>query len=137
MKTKKQSYPPLQIGTSFMLVIFIILCMVVFAVLSLSTAQKDYEYSQKNAIRTTEFYEANNLAEEQLAEIDSQLHHEASETDYGDTVEYTVPINDNETLQVVLALHPHSVPRYTILTWKKISTENWTGDQSLPVLGSE
>ena len=38
MKPKKNSYPPVNVGSSFMLVILVILCMVVFAMLSLSGA---------------------------------------------------------------------------------------------------
>lgn len=46
MREKKTTYPPINIGTSFMLVIFILLCMVIFSVLSLSSAVKDYELHQ-------------------------------------------------------------------------------------------
>ena len=51
--TKKHVLPPVNIGTSFMLVTFIILCMVIFSVLSLSSAIKNQTYSQKNADRVT------------------------------------------------------------------------------------
>ena len=134
MKQKKFTYPPLQIGTSFMLLVFIILCMVTFAVLSLSNSMKDYEYSKKNAERTTAFYEANNLAEEKLAEIDQALMNgEVSE----ETVEFSVPMNDSESLEIVLETHPGQNPRYSIVTWKQISSQEWSGDQTLPVLGVE
>lgn len=134
MKPKKFSYPPLQIGTSFMLLIFIILSMVTFAVLSLSSSMKDYEYSQKNAQRTTEYYAASNLAEEKLAEFDTAIKNNEIPNE---TIEFTVPINDSESLQVVLNTQPKKSPCFSVITWKQISTQEWSGDQSLPVLGGE
>ena len=128
MKDKKFSYPPVQIGASFMLLIFVILCMVTFAVLSLSTSMKDYEYSVKNSERTIQYYTANNIAEEKLAEIISS---ETTEK----TIEYQVPINDNEALEVVIMIQPDKNTKYSIVTWKQISTKEWTGDEKLPVLG--
>ena len=128
MKDKKFSYPPVQIGASFMLLIFVILCMVTFAVLSLSTSMKDYEYSVKNSEKTIQYYTANNIAEEKLAEIISS---ETTEK----TIEYQVPINDNEALEVVIMIQPDKNTKYSIVTWKQISTKEWTGDEKLPVLG--
>lgn len=134
MKIKKTSYPPVTIGVSFMLVIFLILSMVIFAVLSFSTAQKDYNYSQKYAALTTEYYTASAKAEEKLAEIDQEIKNgEITES----TIEFTVPINDSKILQVVLKVHPEQSDRYTITTWKQITTTTWEGDESLPVLGSK
>ena len=130
MKTEKKVYPPIQIGVSFMLVIFLILCMVTFAALSLSSAQKDYEYSLKNAERTTAYYEASNLAEEKLAEIDRAL---ASGQDAEE--EFLIPINDSEALHVILEFHSQESSGYTITSWKQISTDDWTGNEQLPVLG--
>ena len=47
-RTKKRpdSMPGFQIGTSYLLVIFIILCLVTFAALALSSALRDQSYSQ-------------------------------------------------------------------------------------------
>lgn len=134
MKSKKFSYPPLQIGTSFMLLIFVILCMVTFAVLSLSSSMKDYEYSMKNAERTTEYYEACNQAEEKLAQIDEDLKNNVVSDEI---IKFAVPVNESESLQVILETHPQQFPRYSIITWKQVSDHEWSGDQSLPVLGGK
>lgn len=131
MKSKKRSYPPIFIGSSFMLVIFIVLCMVIFALLSFSSAKRDFDYSLKNAQRTTEYYKANNLAEKKLAQIVSDM-----ETTDAGTVSFTVPINDTEQLEVILELFPNETPCYQILSWKQSSTRDWNGDQSLPVLST-
>lgn len=138
MKEQKQSYPLIHMGTSFMLVIFVIFCMVIFSMLSLSTSQKDYNFTVKNAIRNQKYYEANARAEEQLSKIDSELRQLAdSSQDIPEQIEFSVPINDSEALLVVLKTQPQEVPRYTITTWKQISTKEWAGDQRLPLLGNE
>lgn len=130
MKTKKSSYPPINIGTSFMLVIFINLCMVIFSVLSLSSASKDYEYSKRNAARTQAYYEACNQAEEIRAQI-------AAEKTTQEIIEYSVPIDDNEALQVVLKCKKNGESRYYIHSWTQKSITEWNNTQTLPVLGSE
>lgn len=159
MKTRKTSYPPVNIGASLMLVIFIILCMVVFAVLSLSSALKDLDYSEKNALRTSSYYEASNRAEELLAQIDTILAETpsreeriqklqtfenvtAAEEGFELVVTYSVPIDEDEILQITLAApfqtpETHVSQRYTIRSWTQCSAAEWTGTQSLPVLGSD
>ena len=159
---RKTSYPPITIGTSFLLIAFIILCMIIFSVLSLSSALKDVQYSQKNADRTSAYYEANNQAEQHLASIDALIHAsdtfeacleqlEANDsmTLYTDSamaqaaLTYTVSIDEDEALQVTLILHSketgdsETAIGYTVAAWNTISTVDWNGNQSLPVLGSE
>ena len=73
MKPKKNSYPAVNIGSSFMLVILIILSMVIFAVLSLSGALRDARYIERKAGRTANYYQANNTAEKILADIIDNL----------------------------------------------------------------
>lgn len=71
MKRKKRgSYPGIQIGTSYLLVIFVILCLVTFATLSLSSAKRDQSYSQQLAGRETAYCEANAKAAQIMAQID-------------------------------------------------------------------
>lgn len=126
MKRKKSSYPPINMGTSFLLAIFMILCMIIFAVLSLSSALKDYEYSKQNASRISAYYQACNTAEEIRAKIEAESHYES-------TIEYSVPVNENEALHVILEPTEHS---YQIKSWKLESTAHWESTQTLPVLGN-
>lgn len=129
MREKKTSYPPINIGTSFMLVIFILLCMVIFSVLSLSSALKDYDYTKQKADRTRAYYEACNEAEEIYAKIEEENHRE-------DSIVYSLPINENEQLQVTLKRQSDAENNYYIYSWLQISTQEWTADHTLPVLGS-
>ena len=63
-RTKKRpdSMPGFQIGTSYLLVIFIILCLVTFAALALSSALRDQSYSQALAKHQTEYAAASTQA---------------------------------------------------------------------------
>ena len=56
MNKEKRTFGFLNIGTASLLVVFLTLCLVSFAMLSLSTAKSDYEFSQKLAQKTTAYY---------------------------------------------------------------------------------
>lgn len=134
MKPKKNTFLPANIGLSFMLVLFIILCMIILAVLSLSTALKDQHLSETHAKTVSQYYQANNLAQEKLAQIDNEIL-EGKVT--ASTLTFTIPIDETRALQVVLDIHPEKETRYTIVSWNQISTADWNGTQTLPVLGSQ
>ena len=132
IKVKKTSYPPVNMGISLMLVVFIVICMIIFSILSLSTALKDYNYSKENAENTKEYYEACNRGERELALIYTNL------SDYadGEELEYLITMNDDKALQIITKFYP-SNNTYEIKTWKVITTTDWEGDDSIPVLGSQ
>lgn len=73
MDFKKKSVPFVNIGSSSLLVVFLILCLVTFATLSLSSAQSNYNFSQRLAERRTAYYNASNRASEILDSIDTVL----------------------------------------------------------------
>ena len=56
MNKKDQKSGFVNIGTASLLVVFLTLCLVSLAMLSLSTAKSDYEFSQKLAQKTTAYY---------------------------------------------------------------------------------
>ncbi len=78
-KKRPDSMPSFQIGTSYLLVIFVILCLVTFAALSLSSALKDQSYSQKLTAHQTEYNAASAQASALLAQIDEALEADAPE----------------------------------------------------------
>ncbi|MEG1931132.1 MAG: hypothetical protein RR131_08335, partial [Anaerovorax sp.] len=59
-----------QIGTSFLVLIFVVLALVAFSVLSLMSALSDHRLTEKNQAAVRDFYVADSVAEEKLAEID-------------------------------------------------------------------
>ncbi|MDE6891761.1 MAG: hypothetical protein K2P50_08205 [Lachnospiraceae bacterium] len=76
MKDKQQSYF-VNIGSSSLLVIFLILCLVTFAILSLSGAKSDYTFSERLAEHKKVYYDVSSRAEEIVSEIDSILYETA------------------------------------------------------------
>ena len=53
---ERKKFGFVNIGTASLLVVFLTLCLVAFAMLSLSSAKNDYEFSRKLADRTTAYY---------------------------------------------------------------------------------
>ena len=97
----------LNIGTSSLLLIFIVLSLVSFAVLSLSSALTDRRLTESNLSRTTTYYNVCNEAELKLKEMDEQY-----QTDYASTgkipeniPEMTFAVNDTQELYVRIMAH--------------------------------
>lgn len=153
----KRKYPTINIGSSSMLVVFIILCLVTFSVLSVASANNDRKYSEKIADRTTAYYEASNKAEELLSQIDDKLKQvyeqynaeylsqvpdvltsiDGIDTSDFPSVSFSVPINDTQTLSVSLLVQTPEKEGdtfYTITSWKEISTEVWNGDEPMNLM---
>lgn len=63
----KREIPVMNVGISLIILIFMNVCLAVFAVLSLQNAMADYSLSKKTAVHTTEYYKAVNKVQEQLA----------------------------------------------------------------------
>ncbi|MCR5421820.1 MAG: hypothetical protein K6E98_12545 [Lachnospiraceae bacterium] len=131
MKTKLQS--AVNVGTTSVLITFMLLCMVCFAALTYISARSDYALSEQIAQRTTEYYEANRLAELYMTNIegllskrvkscrnateyyssihslfednDSVLVSKEQDQDNPVVLSYSVPINENLELQVSLKTH--------------------------------
>ena len=150
---KKTSRPLLTAGTSTLLLIFLSLCLLTFAVLSLLSARADRNLSRKTADRTTAYYEACNQAENRIGEIDGilekiyfqeiEIHFEDAENSESETgnsiyswdsasrtLSFSVPLADTQVLAVSLTLrYPEAGGTfYTVTTWKTVNTADWTPD---------
>ena len=123
----------INVGTSSILLIFIILCLIAFATLSIVSANADYRLSRKVADRTTSYYTAANQAEEYIASIDQTLKaiysSAANEEEYfsvvGHSKSYLVPISELQSLSIKLdILYPSSAYEtfYEITSWQVITT---------------
>ncbi|MBR6627630.1 MAG: hypothetical protein IKL04_06615 [Lachnospiraceae bacterium] len=71
MKTQQTKSTFMSPGAASLLTVFIVLCIAVFATLTLSGAKRDYTYSQQTAAGRMAYYEACNLSESVLHELDS------------------------------------------------------------------
>lgn len=84
-QSEKAPAPFFNIGASSLLVIFLILCLVTFAILTLTSAKSDADFAEKLAYHKTNYYAACNTAESTLDEIDAILADawQLSDTDTG------------------------------------------------------
>lgn len=69
----KQKGFSVNIGFSSILMVFIMICLVTFATLSVLTANSDYRLSQKTADKTTNYYNADTIAKNMTYQIDQAL----------------------------------------------------------------
>ena len=135
----------MNVGTSSILLIFVTLCLVSFATLSLVSANADRKLSAKVADRTVAYYNACNKAEESIASIDATLKQVYSQVEnkneyfaqVGYSKTYAIPISELQTLNVHLSiLYPENPagPFYEINTWKIITTGELDYDDKLHVI---
>ena len=139
------------IGFSSLLIIFVILCLVTFAILSLSAAAADDNRSRRAADRQTDYYAAVLEAEEICRDIDDLLSEgrEAaletyshgdisltlSETDGIRSVSFLVPAGESRHLEVALQLTEAGADHYyEILRWETGNDSEWQGDEGLTLL---
>lgn len=154
---QKQTKSFFNIGITSIVLIFVMLCLLTFSVLSLVSARADLKLSQKSADHTTRYYEAENAASDILFTVNSCLDEQAKLADEktyykavraklegtdaitftDDThITYSVPLGEEQCLAVGLALSYSPFAdgrRYQIETWKTISTHEWDPDNRLPV----
>lgn len=160
MNNRSKPMTTANIGSSSMLVVFIILCLVTFATLSFVSSHNDLQFTQTVAERTTSYYAAVSEAQRQLSEIDAALISAQTPKDalqalksvsvteeagvlYG---EFFVKINDRQALSVMVKVPQHVAPppsaapektataRYTIIRWQEVSTTTWVGDNQVKLI---
>lgn len=146
---KKRSRPLLTAGISSLLLIFVSLCLLTFAVLSLVSARADYRLSTRIADRTTAYYAASNQAHDLLQEVDAALSllYESSEdqetyfsrlsealpefTVSEKEVSFSVSVNEEQLLSICLEIqYPASVEDsfYRIHQWQTVNLGDWIPD---------
>ncbi|WP_343209936.1 hypothetical protein [Anaerolentibacter hominis] len=158
---KKQ--PGVSVGTSSILVVFTLLCLITFAALSLVSANADYRLSAQLADRTSAYYEASNQAEKLLASMDDVLEecyeNASSQEEYlqlamerltdqnrqfsmtGDNMcSFEVMINETQNLFVTaLILYPESDGGclYRVNRWVAGQSQTWEPDDKMNLLHAD
>lgn len=117
------------VGISSLLVIFGVLCLVVFAMLSVATVRAGERLGDSNEEAVLGYYEADSQAEWILAKL------RAGEVPGGVTEEngiysYRCPISETQVLAVRVAVRGQS---YEILQWQMVSVSEWNAEDALPV----
>lgn len=129
MNKEKKSVPFLNIGSSSLLVVFLVLCLVIFAVLTLTSAQSDYRFSERLADRRTAYYTACNQAEEQIAALDAA----GDLKDMSESRSFQVPISERQALFVELS--PDTEGGYVISAWQTVNTGDWDSSSGSQGIG--
>lgn len=128
MRKANNQTPFTTIGVSSLLVVFLILCLVTFACLSLSTAKSDYELSKDNAQHKTEYYKAANEAEAHLNDLSQGL---------TDDTEWTIKINKNQALEVKVettGANASGGQSYRVTSWQVVSTVERDYNQNMNLI---
>lgn len=140
-------------GYSFLLVVLLILTLLLFAVLALSSSLRDYKYSERAADKMSAYYEAYNKAEDVLSEIDSILQHAENKDmalqeisglpevkEAADTITFCVPETDSQELCVKLSVteeadgEAEEMMKWSILEWKETATDVRAEETKLPLM---
>ena len=132
MENKRIS-APVMVGGSSLLVIFAVLCLTVFALLSISTARANRTLSDRTVQAVEGYYAADCRAEEILARLRGGEAVDGVER-RGNVYSYICPISESQLLCVQVRLEG---AEYTILRWQAISALRWEQDDSLHVWDGE
>lgn len=120
MKQKDSFHP--NIGTSSILMIFVVLCLTTFGILSLVTANADKKISAKNADTVANYYDTSAQVQKSLQLVDTAL--AAARTDAGKAVQnplFLVAMDDSvysenaQAFQTVNTLLKSGAPQHTKL----------------------
>ena len=148
---EKQSGGRANIGTSSLILIFIILCLTIFGLLSLSSAGSDWNLAKKNAQSIAGYYEADNLAVEFTAMVEetlSQCRLASNDEEYrqlvkeklgsyyqeeSGTVQTDIEMPYVQMLHVELEIDWEEDMGYRILAWNVYHSVDYEIDRSMPV----
>lgn len=129
MDNKKQKIQAPMVGGSSLLIIFAVLCLTVFALLGFSTVQADTRLSDISTAAAHDYYEAENSAEEILAELRANNLPKGVKQS-GDIYSYSCEISKTQRLFVKVKINGSD---FEILQWQAISVADWQNDESLTV----
>lgn len=121
---RKKKKTGIQVGTSLILVAFVLLCLVAFAALSYAQADADYNKSKQAAERTTDYYKAVTQAEAKIAEVQANL----NDYEDGESVEFDIPINANQRIHVTLLIEAGKCHTLTYNTVTSVPEEPTISD---------
>ena len=140
-KREKSAFSPPALGGSSLLTVFAVLCLTVFALLSLSTVRADLRLAQRSRQAVQDYYAADAQAQEVLARLRTGqslpegVLVETVSVDYADHGEeihsYAVPISDTQELQVEVRID--TADDYEVLRWQVVNTGEWNSDGGLEI----
>ncbi|MEG0275625.1 MAG: hypothetical protein RR630_01205 [Coprobacillus sp.] len=151
---KKQTKITMNIGIISFLTVFVILCLVTFAVLSLVSAKSNIDLSQKSIQHKTQYYELCNQGEAFLEKIDNQLYQNylqaKSQNEYFSFIEKVNQIdssikiedhiitfdliNNKQKLHVEIEVLYPGDKFYQLKVWDIMPSQEWAPDNKINIL---
>lgn len=143
-------FSPPALGGASLLVIFAVLALTIFALLSLSTVRADGHLSEASAQAVADYYAADRKAQAVLAwlrtgegkdalDLPEDFTMETSISEYGDRSEtvhaYTIPISD--TLELQVEVRVDGAEDYEILRWQAVPSQAWEPDVGIELWDME
>lgn len=126
---KQERFSPPAVGGSSLLVVFAVLCLSVFALLSLSTVQADRRMADASAQAVSAYYAADLQAEQIYAQLRSGETPPLVQLS-GGVYRYTCPISQTQQLIVELKNENGS---WEVLRWQAVTTLETGIDETLTV----
>jgi len=128
-------------GAVSIILVFTVLCMTLFAVITFSQASTDKALADAAAQMVIGYYDADTLAERVLAELRAGIHEkenvlgvEVNVADIGGSskVSFSIPVTLDKELTVEAVIRQHG---YEILVWKMVDIGVWVPDIYHPLPG--
>ena len=130
---KQETFSPAAVGGSSLLVIFAVLCLTVFALLSLSSVQAERRLADAATQSVVDYYQADLRAEEIFARLRDGEQIAGIEENDG-KYQFEVPISGRQTLAVVLARQGDT---WAVLRWQAVTVEEALNESLNVWKGSE
>lgn len=133
---RQERFSPPAVGGISLLVVFAVLCLTIFALLALTTAQADARLADASARAVEEYYAADRKAQEILARLRIGEQPEGVQI-AGAIASYSVPITDTREIQVDVMLDSlladAEADGCTILRWQVVSAQEWELESSIEI----
>lgn len=141
MKRTERNFSGVSVGGVTIVMIFSVLCLTIFAVLSLITARNELSLAQKSADAVTNYYAADSRAIEIMdaiaASYDGINFNTPEDIDLiyyvdggEDFLSYSVPVDDRQNLRVLLKDDNGEV---SVILWQVEENGAWTADEFMHV----
>ena len=118
-------------GAVTLVMIFCVLCMAVFASLTLMTAKREAALTELTAQRAREYYEADRLATEKVAAL-ARGEVPGDVTVSGETASFAVPAGGSLLLEVQVRLDESGC---SVEKWSTVYDGDWETDDTIEVWG--
>ena len=117
-------------GAVSLVMIFCTMCLVIFSVLTLVTAERESRLSEMTERNAKEYYQADFDATVIVAALRNGTNPDAEIYWDGDTAAFLLPIGDSLGLDVAVSARNGT---YEILRWQTVYTGSWEPDEFLNV----